>query len=51
MLSIVTAAKGRIEQTKEAFNSIWENAEDPANIEHYIVVDCKDHALKQLVTE
>ena len=51
MLSIVTAAKGRLEQTRKAFNSIWENAENPANIEHYIVVDCQDHALKKLVSE
>ena len=51
MLSIVTAAKGRLEQTTKAFNSIWENADDPSNIEHYIALDCQDHELKKLVNE
>ena len=51
MLSIVTAAKGRVEQTIESFNSIWDNASNPNEIEHLIAVDCQDHELKSKLHE
>ena len=41
MLSIISAVKGIPELTQKAFNSIWENAANPKQIEHLIVLDCK----------
>ena len=41
MLSIISAVKGSPELTQKAFNSIWENAANPKQIEHLIVLDCK----------
>jgi hypothetical protein len=51
MLSIITAAKGRVEQTIESFNSIWDNASNPNEIEHLIAIDCQDHELKSKLHE
>lgn len=51
MLSIITVAKGRIETTKMAFNSIWDNADNPEDIEHLIMVDCNDKDLRQYIGE
>tara|TARA_R110002020_G_scaffold201083_1_gene403579 strand:+ start:293 stop:1180 length:888 start_codon:yes stop_codon:yes gene_type:complete len=51
MISIITAAKGRVEQTIESFNSIWNNASNPEDIEHLIAVDCQDHELKKKLQE
>jgi hypothetical protein len=44
-VSIITAAKGRVDTTKKAFDSIWENAHHPYDIEHLIMMDCNDKPL------
>ena len=55
MLSVISTVKGRPEGTILAFNSIWENADKPQEIEHLIAMDCatfsENTELHELVNE
>ena len=42
MLSIVTVSKGRHEIFAKVVKSIWENADDPYNMEHIVATDLTD---------
>jgi len=44
-VSIITVAKSRKDLTKISFESIWDNAHQPENIEHLVGIDCNDNEL------
>ena len=51
MLSIVTVSKGRQEIFSKVVDAIWEQAEDPHNIEHIVATDSDDTASHQFMDE